>query len=212
MSIVGAYMAMLTSNVWPRQTLLSLVFGSIASAVGITVLGRAVDTGNLNLIYAMMALTGFGVGMRLNPGTVHGLAYFPTRTAVITCMVTFAMPFGGTVALTFMFSVFNNKTGPEKDDIKSAVSWAFVSLMPFMWLCVVLSTFLGNVWILKDGGHEVVNEPYLWGLVTGRKMVRERKTRGESDADVPLTTIQDRQITIVEGPKPIGSLSSQAEV
>jgi hypothetical protein len=29
-----------------------------------------------------------------------------------------------------------------------------------MWLCILLTTFHGNVWILKDGGYEIVNEAY----------------------------------------------------
>lgn len=30
-----------------------------------------------------------------------------------------------------------------------------------MWLCVLLTTFLGNVWVNKKGDHEVVNGAYL---------------------------------------------------
>lgn len=212
MSIVGAYAAMFSSNVWPRQTLPTLVFGSTASAVGITALAKAIDNDSLNLIYAMMALTGFGVGMRLNPGTLHGLAYFPTRTAVITCMVTFAMPFGGTIALTLMSTVFNNKTGPTRDEAKSAVSWAFVAIMPFMWLCVVLTTFLGNVWILKDGGHEVVNGAYMWSFITGKRLARERRTRGDLDEDVPLTIQNQTAALEATSIKPTPISSGHTEV
>jgi hypothetical protein len=34
-------------------------------------------------------------------------------------------------------------------------------------LSVLITTFLGNVWVLKEGGHEVVNCSYLWGLIFG---------------------------------------------
>lgn len=197
---------MFSSNVWPRQTLPALLLGSIASACGITALGRAIDAENEGAIYAMMAVTGLGVGLRLNPGMLHGLAYFPTKTAVITCLVTFAMPFGGTVSLTLMSTVFNNKTGPSRDDIKDAVTWAFVAITPFMWLCVVLVTFLGNVWIKKDGGHEVVEGAYLWSFVTRRKLVRERRTRGDADNGTELT------VPSAGEPKPLARASAQIEV
>ncbi|SPO06506.1 related to putative multidrug transporter [Cephalotrichum gorgonifer] len=175
---VGAYSANFFLNVWPRQTTPILLVGSITSAVGITVLAWAVGAGQVNTVYGMMALTGFGVGSRLNPGTLHGLAYFPDRTAVITCLVSFANPFGGTVGLTLMGAVFNNKIGPTPDDAKEAIKWAYITMVPFMWACVLVTTFLGNVWIRKDG-HEVVHGAYLWSLVFGKKLERETISRKE---------------------------------
>lgn len=172
-------MAMFASNVWPRQTFPTLLLGSITSACGITILSWAIDKDQTNVLYGMMALTGHGVGMRLNPGVLHGLAYFPTMTAAISCIVSFALPFGGTVALTLMGTVFNNKTGTTTDSVKDGIRWAFVSLIPFMWLCVILTTFLGNVWILKSGDHEVVNGAHFWSLITGRRLAREKRTRNE---------------------------------
>lgn len=47
-----------------------------------------------------------------------------------------------------------------------------------------LTAFLGNVWIHEDGGHEVVNGVYLWSLLTGKSLKRERSARG--DASLPL--------------------------
>jgi hypothetical protein len=47
-----------------------------------------------------------------------------------------------------------------------------------------LTTFLGNVWILKDGGHEVVNGAYLWSFVTRKKLTRELMTRGDGLGDL----------------------------
>lgn len=180
MKTVGAYMAMFSTNVWPRQTLPALLLGSITSAVGITVLAWAINVGRISIIYGMMALTGHGIGMRVIPASLHGLAYFPTQTSAITLIGSFAMPFGGTVSLTIMSTVFNNKSGFQHTDPKRGIMFAFISLIPFMWLCVVLVTFFGNVWIMKDEQHEVVNVPYLWSLIARKKLVRERRMRGDT--------------------------------
>jgi hypothetical protein len=56
-------------------------------------------------------------------------------------------------------------------------------MIPFMWLIVVLSAGLGNVWIEKNGDHEVVNGIYLLSLLTGKKLVREKKRRGDHGLD-----------------------------
>jgi hypothetical protein len=172
-------MAMFASNVWPRQTFPSLLLGSITSACGITVLSWAIDKEQTSVLYGMMALTGHGIGMRLNPGLLHGLAYFPTMTAAISCIASFALPFGGALALTLMGTVFNNKRGPTTENIKDGIRWAFVAIIPFMWACVILTTFLGNVWILKSGDHEVVNGAYFWSFFTRKKLTREKRTRGD---------------------------------
>jgi hypothetical protein len=170
-------MAMFFTNVWPRETLPALLLGNITSAVGITVLMWAINSDKTSVIYGMMALTGHGIGMRMNPGSLHGLAYFPTKTASIEFLVSFAMPFGGTVGLTLMSTVFNNKAGVQHTNAKRGIQYGFIALIPFMWVAVILATFLGNVWIMKDGGHEVVNGAYIWSFITRKKLVREKRTR-----------------------------------
>src|ERR1700743_2773752 len=185
-------MAMFICNVWPRQTLPALLLGSITSAIGITVLSYALDSERTPLIYGMMALTGHGVGMRMNPGSLHGLAYFPNLTAPITFVVSFAFPFGGTVAVTLIATVFNNKFGNKADitsqaesqaAAKRGIHFAFIAMIPFMWMIVLLTCGLGNVWIEKNGDHEVVNGIYLLSLLTGKKLVREKKRRGDHGLD-----------------------------
>ncbi|KAJ5088532.1 Major facilitator superfamily domain general substrate transporter [Penicillium angulare] len=177
---VGVYAAMFSSNVWPRQTFPTLLLGSIASAVGITVLAYAVHAAETNVIYGMMAVVGFGIGSRMNPASLHGLAYFPAMTAQITSLVSFALPFGGLVGLTIMTTVFTNKSGSGEMDARNGIKWAFIAMIPFMWIAVVLTTLLGNVWILKEGGHEVVCGSYLWSFVARKPLVRERRDRGQN--------------------------------
>lgn len=175
---VGAYMAQYATNTWPRETFPPLLMGSISSAVGITVLAWATHEGTTSTILGMMALTGHGVGMRMSPSALHGLAFFPEMTAQITCLVSLAVPLGGTVTLTLMSTVFNNKSGPDNQNARGGVMYAFVSLIPCMWLCVVGTMFLGNAWILEGGGHEVVHGSYFWSWAVGRELPRERRVRG----------------------------------
>lgn len=183
-------------NVWPRQTIPALLLGSVASAVGMTVLPWACQTDNTPLIYGMMALTGYGVGMNANPGSLHGLAFFPGMTAPISCLVSFAVPFGGTIALTIMSAVFNNRSGPAHQDPRTGIVWAFISQIPVMWAGVLITTFLGNVWIRKDGGHEVVHGAWLWSSARGQKPERVMMTRMEDARSVeggnsvPLKTLR----------------------
>lgn len=170
---------MFGTNVWPRQTQPLLLFGSLTSAVGTTVLIWALNAERTPVIYGMMALTGFGVGMRMIPGSLHGIGFFPELTAAITFLVSFSLPFGGTISLTLMTTVFNNKSGADHADPKHGIKYAFIALIPFMWVTVILSTFLGNVWITKGGGYEVASGAYFWSFFTRKQLVREQRIRGE---------------------------------
>ncbi|TQV93789.1 tetracycline efflux protein [Cordyceps javanica] len=176
---VGVYMAIFASKVWPRQTLPPLTFGALTTAVGITVLAYAVHVRNTSLIYGMLALIGHGVMLRMNPASLHCLGYFPERTSQITCLSAFATPFGGLVGLTIMTTVFNNKSGVSHLDAKEGITWAFISMIPFMWVCVLLALCLGNVWILKNGDHEILRGSYILGLVRSGPLNKELHHRGE---------------------------------
>jgi hypothetical protein len=121
----------------------------------------------------MMGLTGAGTGLRFMPGTLHGIGFFPNNIASVIAMNAFAVPFGGTLAMTIMTSVFFNKAGfsmnaagssssvqgisplppdirgPIQEKAKQGIVWAFISILPFMWLCVLAATSLGNVKITR---------------------------------------------------------------
>lgn len=142
-------------------------------------LAWAIDVGNVDAIYGMMALAGFGVGIRMSPSSMHGLAYFPANTAQITCVFAFALPFGGAIGLTIMSTVFNNKLGASDANAKDAIKYAYYAIAPFMWLCVIAVLFLGNVWVADSGDHEVADGAYLLSLVTGKRLARETRHRGE---------------------------------
>ncbi|OAA54661.1 Major facilitator superfamily domain, general substrate transporter [Cordyceps fumosorosea ARSEF 2679] len=176
---VGVYMAIFAAKVWPRQTLPPLAFGALTTAVGISVLAWAVHARNTSVIYGMLALIGQGVMLRMNPASLHYLGYFPDRTSQITCLSAFAIPFGGLVGLTIMTTVFNNKSGVDHLDAKEGITWAFISMIPFMWACVLLALCLGNVWILKNGDHEILHGSYILGLLRRGPLNKELRHRGE---------------------------------
>ncbi|KAK1753190.1 major facilitator superfamily domain, general substrate transporter [Echria macrotheca] len=176
----GAFSATFFTNVWPRQTQPALMLATLCAATGITVLAFATYDQNLSLIYGMMALTGYGTGLSFNPGSLHALAHFPTLTAPIQCLVSFSNPFGGTVGLTLMSTVFNNRSGDGNADPKTGIKWAFIAIMPILWASVLATTFLGNVWILpkSEGGHDVARGgAFFWSLLTRKKLERIKMLR-----------------------------------
>ena len=118
----------------------------------------------------MMGLTGAGTGLRFMPMSLHGIGFFPNNIASVIAMTSFAVPFGGTIAMTTMSAVFFNKTGfaisgsssaqalaslpaevrgQIQNKIKDGVVWAFISILPFMWICVGAAASLGNVKITR---------------------------------------------------------------
>ncbi|KAL2128679.1 hypothetical protein VTI74DRAFT_8838 [Chaetomium olivicolor] len=201
---VGVYTTMFFINVWPRQTFPVLFLGAAGSAVGITVLAWACHIEYTNLIYGMMALTGWGVGSVFNPATLHGLAYFPGMTAAITCLASFSNPFGGTITLTIMSTVFNNRSGADHSDPKAGIVWAFIAVIPITWTAALLTTFLGNVWIGKDGKHEVVQGIWFWSRLMGKRLERVTMARAEDlhsvdgNSDVQLKAVPPPLETDVE--------------
>jgi hypothetical protein len=198
---VGVYLAMVMCNFYPRATFPALFFGSIVEATGMSVLTWALYNGNVATIFGMMGLTGCGTGMRFMPGSLHGIGFFPNNLASVMAMAGFAIPFGGTISMTIMDTVFNNKAGvpassgkpssttssstyisalpPEAQDAarhkaKMGIVYAFVAMLPFMWLCVLAASCLGNVRITRrkkvdeegrtDFSENVTEHSYLAGL------------------------------------------------
>ncbi|KAI0381506.1 MFS general substrate transporter [Hypomontagnella monticulosa] len=191
---VGVNLSMLFCNGWPRQTFLPLFLGSVIEAVGVGMMAWALYFENLPTIYGMMALTGVGTGMRFMPGNLHAVGFFREHIATVVSITSVAITFGGTLGLTIMSAVFNNTSGISRsspfqkdynvsdklsDEAKSAlingvkngITWAFVSLTPFMVLCIIASACLGNVTITKEpngeSGHRLTHGSYLLSLIYG---------------------------------------------
>jgi MFS family permease len=106
---VGAYIAMAMCNFFPRQTFFPLWFGSIIEAVGFAVLAWATKERKSTIVNIMMAISGAGTGLRMMPGTLHAAGVWPTKKAAVISLMDFSLPFGGTIAITIMSSVFYNK-------------------------------------------------------------------------------------------------------
>jgi hypothetical protein len=69
----------------------------------------AVTTRTSRVVNAMMAIAGCGTGLRFMPNNLHAAGIWPTRIAAAMSIIDFALPFGGTLAIAIMGSVFNNK-------------------------------------------------------------------------------------------------------
>lgn len=106
---VGAYGAIFLVKKWPRQTFPPLVFGTVLETAGLATLAYAVHRRDSILVKVMMAVSGIGTGIRFMPSNVHLTGMLEKQTAAAFSMPRFAQPFGGTLALTIMGAVFQNK-------------------------------------------------------------------------------------------------------
>ncbi|KAI1381540.1 MFS general substrate transporter [Hypoxylon crocopeplum] len=191
----GVYLSLILCNSWPRQTFLPLFLGSVVEAVGIGMLAWALYFEYTPTIYGMMALTGAGTGLRLMPGSLHAIGFFPENISTVISVMGVATTFGGTLALTIMSTVFNNTSGITRDSpfsnnydainnlpadlkaqvingAKNGITWAFVALTPFMVICMLAAGSLGNVTIIKEtsaeaSGHHLTHGSYLLSLING---------------------------------------------
>ncbi|KAF1996885.1 MFS general substrate transporter [Amniculicola lignicola CBS 123094] len=106
---VGAYTAMYLCNGWPRQTFYPLFGGSIIETIGLAMLAYSTSTRQTALVNAMLALAGVGTGLRFMPVVLHGAGMWPTRIPAMQSLLSFMIPFGETIGISLMGSVFTNK-------------------------------------------------------------------------------------------------------
>ncbi|KAI4639359.1 hypothetical protein J4E93_009187 [Alternaria ventricosa] len=106
---VGVYTAIIVCNVHPRQTIWPLLFGTIVETASIGALSWAIRARQRTAVNVLMGVAGFGTGIRFMPENLHLTGMYRDKIAVILGLLSFAGPFGGTIALTVMGSVFQNK-------------------------------------------------------------------------------------------------------
>ncbi|KAE8148518.1 major facilitator superfamily domain-containing protein [Aspergillus avenaceus] len=133
----GVYAAVFLCNVWPAQSFFPLNIGTLLSTVGLALVAYAISTQNTALINGMMAITGVGTGLRFMPATLHMVGVWPEKIAPAQSLMRFAQPFGGTLCLTIMGSVFNNKFAQASIvadgtalDVHDANSLSFIADLP----------------------------------------------------------------------------------
>lgn len=132
------------------MTLPCIFLGTLTEAVGLGVLAWAIYANRLSVIYGMMALVGCGSGMRFMASPLHGIGLFRHLRASVIGLMAVAIPFGGTIGLTIMSTVFNNTSGLDSHSdfssvhsssggaaneqavhqAKMGVVWAFVAITP----------------------------------------------------------------------------------
>ncbi|KAG7141514.1 Efflux pump FUS6 like protein [Verticillium longisporum] len=220
----GVYAAMYMCNINPGQTWHPIFFGSVIQALGTGLLAWACWIEHDATVYGMMALSGVGVGMRLMPVPLHGMGYFPQRKAAVISLAQVSGPLGGTLGLTVMTTVFNNVAGIESSgsdftalhdmdasqlaamarDARKGIVMAYISISPFMVLCVVAAAMLGNVFIArtKEGEDERENEIYpgvfFWAWIRGEAHISEKPeilstTRPPVTEGCILPQVEDRE-------------------
>lgn len=121
---VGVYAAMFMCNIFPRQTFYPLFLGSVVEATGFSVLAYATKVRNSTLVSVFLAIAGGGSGIRFVPNTLHAAGIWRDRIAAVMSLMDFALPFGGTLAIAIMSSVFYNKftAAIESLNVGSSVS------------------------------------------------------------------------------------------
>jgi hypothetical protein len=136
------------------MTFPSVFLGTLTESVGLGVLAWAIWADKLSVIYGMMALVGCGSGMRFMASPLHGIGIFRHLRASVIGLMAVAIPFGGTIGLTIMSTVFNNTPGLDSHggefnhvqsksgeaneqaihQAKMGVVWAFVAVTPLVAL------------------------------------------------------------------------------
>jgi hypothetical protein len=106
---VGSYAAMFICNVFPRQTFYPLFLGSVVEAIGFGVLAWAISQRKSALVNIMMTVSGGGTGLRMMPVALHAAGIWPEKLAPVMSFMSFMSPFGGTLSIAIMSSVFYNK-------------------------------------------------------------------------------------------------------
>ncbi|KAL2785577.1 major facilitator superfamily domain-containing protein [Aspergillus keveii] len=105
----GVYLAMFLCNVTPAQTFYPLTVGTLLETLGLALVTWGISAQKTSIINGMMVLAGAGTGIRMMPANLHIAGIWPDKLAAALSLMRFALPFGGTVGITVMGSVFNNK-------------------------------------------------------------------------------------------------------
>jgi hypothetical protein len=122
----------------PATTIWPLLLGTLVETGAIGALSWAIRAREKTAVNVLMGVAGFGTGIRFMPENLHLTGMYRDRIATILGLLTFAGPFGGTIALTIMGSVFQNKmssyfaggNGSSSFDINSPAALDAINDLP----------------------------------------------------------------------------------
>ncbi|KAL3479584.1 major facilitator superfamily domain-containing protein [Aspergillus californicus] len=179
----GVFLANFLCNVYPAQTFFPLTVGTVCETLGLALVTWGIHSEKTNIINGMMVLAGAGTGIRMMPAQLHAVGIWPDRISAAMSVMRFALPFGGTLGITIMGSVFNNKLGSIGGGVSAqdlghggGESLSYISSLPadvqdsvraagrdaIMWAYIAIMPILGI---------SVVT-----GLFMGNVWIRKRKT------------------------------------
>jgi hypothetical protein len=184
-------------NVWPAQTFLPLTLGTIEETVGLAVLSWAISAQNTGLVNGMMALAGAGTGSRFMPATLHIAGVWPERIAPAMSLMRFALPFGGTLGLTIMGTVFNNKWSSRTSSLAGGIGNGDINVHNTQSLNAIASLPSDIQQVIRDAGKEAVmwsfiailpimGISFITGLFLGNVWIKPSKKKSE---------VEDKQTT-----------------
>lgn len=214
---------MFMCNRFPGQTFWPLLLGSVEEAVGLGILTWAVLASQPKTVSGMMVVTGAGTGSRFMPASLHVAGVWPERLAPAMSLMRFAMPFGGTLALTIMNAVFNSKFTSATSSLtvsiggsnsggisaqdtqsldaigklpsalqatvraagRSAVGWAFISILPILGLSILACLVLGNVWVNSPAKQDKVASSISVGQGSGGQNSEKESAGASAVVHVP---------------------------
>jgi hypothetical protein len=173
-------------NKWPAQTFFTLLSGTIQETAGIAALTWAMHAGNNSVIKGVMVLAGAGTGCRFMPVTLHVAGIWPKNIAPAMSLMRFAQPFGGTLALTIMGSVFNNKFTFDNSDtdlgsinVHDTSSLDSISSLPENIQQIVRATGKNAVMWAFIGIIPIMGISLVASLFLGNVWIKPKKKNGE---------------------------------
>ncbi|KAL2864021.1 putative MFS multidrug transporter [Aspergillus lucknowensis] len=195
----GVYLAMYLCNVRPAQTFYPLTLGTLLETLGLALVTWGIRTQRTPIINAMMVVAGAGTGVRMMPAQLHAAGVWPDRIAAALSLLRFALPFGGTLGITIMGAVFNNKLsgamaslGPQAaagagDDVSAqnlghggAQSLDFIDSLPQGVQVAVRSAGRDAIMWAYIAIMPIMGISLVTGLFMGNVWIRKRKANNSS--------------------------------
>jgi hypothetical protein len=176
----------------------------------------AIRTEQSNILNGTMVLAGAGTGIRLMPASLHASGVWPDRLASALSLLRFALPFGGTLGITIMGSVFNNKLaegvasiqGYESGNVSAqdlahggTSSLSFINSLPADAQAKVRTSGRDAIMWAYVAILPIIGVSVLTTLFMGNVWIGKRKNRAASvDQGMSETEIGSRESEVISVP------------